>query len=162
MTVAAVILAICIFIWFPFRSTTALKVTFACSTNDMALGHLAVFSATNESDFDAWFVPCPPQIKTHGAWGALKHNYGVSGTDVPAHTARTFAVSFVTNCESWRMPVDWFYKYPNPIEDFRGQMEANAYWNWNRLSRGQWPKYFNRSYGVMGNGHMACSAEVME
>ncbi|HZL77809.1 MAG TPA: hypothetical protein VFC17_03080 [Candidatus Limnocylindrales bacterium] len=161
IVVAFIILALCVFIWFPFRSTNSLKVSFICSTNDITLGYLAVFNATNESDFDTWFIPCPPQTKAHGVWSELTYNYGV-GTDLHAHDSCTFFTAFATNCESWRMPVNWFYKTPNPIEDFRGQVKANAYRNWERLSRGRWPKYYNRASSTMGNSYMAFSPELLE
>jgi hypothetical protein len=150
-----VIVAVIFVVGYPFRSSTALKISFITVTNDVALGFLATFVATNESNEEITFAGYAPQIKRQGIWSKLTSAGDI--TTLPAHTAGTFTIPAATNCEAWREPVLWVYDRASETEQIRSGVKANLYFNWLRASRGQWPHYYNNMGGV---GYTAFSAEI--
>jgi hypothetical protein len=150
---ALFVLLIVGFFLIPLSSDSALQISFLNYTNDAALGKLAVFAVTNVSDEKISFGLYQSQAKTSGQWSKLTYRSYVSGLppitiDLSPHNAATFINIAVTNGNVWRVPVDWCYYTPHPIESFRGTLEENIYWNTKfllerkplRFSRGPWIK----------------------
>jgi hypothetical protein len=132
--VLALLVLIVGFFLIPLSSDNALQVSFLNYTNDAALGKLAVFAVTNVSDEKISFGIYQPQVKTSGQWSKLAYRSYVTGLppiiiDLSPHKAATFINIAITNGNVWRLPVDWCYATPYPIESFRGNLEENIYWN---------------------------------
>jgi len=157
--ITTIIAATILFVGYPFHSPTALKISFVAFTNDATSSFLAVFTVTNESSKNITFEPCKPQLKKQNVWSKLDFSGG-DMTNIPAHTNVTFTIPLITNCEAWREPVFWAYdSTPSKIENIRGNIKANLYFNWLRISRGGWPRYYNGIYST-AEDHTIFSPEI--
>jgi|ERR1035437_367205 hypothetical protein len=150
------------FFLIPFHSDQALQISFLNYTNDAALGKLAVFAVTNVSNEKISFGLYQPQVKTSGQWSKLAYRSYVSGfppiiIDLSPHNAATFINIAVTNGNVWRVPVDWCYATPHPIESSLGNLEENIYWNSKFLLEGK-PLRF--SSGAWIKGYITYSSEL--
>ena len=156
------VLAVVGFFLIPFRSDNALQVSFLNYTNEAALGKLAVFSVTNVSNEKISFGLYQSQIKTSGQWSKQAYRSYESGLppiiiDLSPHKAATFINIAVTNGNVWRVPVDWCYATPHPIESFRGNLVENTYWNSKFLLEGK-PLHFTS--GPVVKDHITYSPEL--
>jgi hypothetical protein len=157
LTVAAVAIGVAAMLYvlafYPFRSKMAAKVSFGYTTNDPALGPIAVINVTNESGENITCELCPPQMMKHGVWSKLVYPKGPAGLirsislSLSAHQAGTFNSPVPTNCEAWQVPVWWYYDKASQFELVRGCIEGNIYWNSQRLLNGQSPHFYNSSMG---------------
>jgi hypothetical protein len=162
IVLALLVLVIVGFFLIPLSSDKALQVSFLNYTNDVELGKLAVFAVTNVSNEKISVGPYQPQIKTSGQWSKLEYRSYVTGLppiilDLSPHKAATFINIAITNGNVWRLPVDWCYATPHPIESFRGNLLGNIYWNSKFLLEGK-PLRF--SSGPWIKGYITYSTEL--
>jgi hypothetical protein len=141
----AVILFVLTF--YPSRSVTAVKISFGYTTNDPALGRVAIINVINESAEDIECILCPPQTRKYGVWSKLIYpkTGNISTLSLSAHEAGTFFSPVATNCASWQVPVLWHYTRISKLEYFRSCIKGNVYWNYERLMNGQGLYFFNSS-----------------
>ena len=162
IVLALLVLVIVGFFLIPLTSDKALQVSFLNYTNDAALGKLAVFAVTNISNEKISFGLYQSQVKISGQWSKLAYSSYVSGLpptiiDLSPHNAATFINIAITNGNVWRLPVDWCYATPHPIESFRGNMVENIYCNSIFLLEGK-PLRF--SSGPYFKDHITYSVEL--
>lgn len=156
------VLVVVVFFLIPLSSNKALQVSFLNYTNDAALGKLAVFAVTNVSNEKISFGLYQSQVKTSGEWSKLAYRSYESGLppigiDLSPHKAATFINIAVTNGNVWRVPVEWCYATPHPIESFRGNLVENIYWNSKFLLEGKPLRY---SSGPWIKGYITYSTEL--
>ena len=154
--VAIIVVAGAIFLaGYPFRSGDALKISFITLTNDATSGSLAIFGATNANPDALNFIPATLQTKSHGVW--INVHYATKNISLPGHTCAIFTIALPNNHATWRQPVWWCYENVGSLEGIRGNAEANLYFNWQNLTHGKGPHYFN---SMMGNSYYVFSPEV--
>ena len=112
-------------------------------TNDPAKGPSVVFSLTNRTASQMFYVVCPPQLKSGGIWPPLPQV--LSNTlDLLSHQSTNFSVAIPFDANAWRVPL--FYGYsPSGVERFKGKVHYNLTVNWYLLKRGQRPRIMNNS-----------------
>ncbi len=144
-----------VLVGYPFRSHTALKISFIILTNDATVGSQAVFGVTNESPDSLNFNLVALQTKSHGVWVnvplAAKKNISLA-----AHATDTFTADLPNNHAAWRVWAIWCYEKSDLFVSVRGNVEANLYFNWQNLTRGRAPHYYN---SMLGASYIALSPE---
>jgi hypothetical protein len=112
-------------------------------TNDPAKGPSVLFSLTNSTASQMFYVVCPPDLKSGGIWSPLPQPQG-SGLDLPAHQSTNFTVAIPSGADAWRVPV--LFGYPSSgIYRFRGVVAVNVKVNWLRLKLHRRPIAINQS-----------------
>ena len=142
------VLVICLCLFIPLRSTTAVNVSFLGTTNDSAGGLVFLLCASNTSDYEIRFWNFPPEIKKSGGWTPLHPIAGmVSQINVPPHSAYTFSETAIPAGAVWRIPIDWAYDKSFTIEYARRFLIDNVNRNLRLLSQGKAP-------GLNGGNHL--------
>jgi hypothetical protein len=148
---------------YPFRSSSALQVSFVRFTNDVTMGKMAVFVLTNSADEPIICMGCYPQIeKSDGSWAEVRlapHYDQIP--EILAHTTTETAIPLTTNSyfwrdnvllcatnvDVWREPFWWYYFKKSKFEYYRGLISENLSLNWMQISHLRRQHYFNESPG---------------
>jgi hypothetical protein len=145
--IAIAVAAVCIFLFMPFRSTSPVTVRYLGTTNEPVAGPLFVMSVTNETAYEIRFGVLPPEVLSHGIWEPSYHLTSIRTTNLPAHSAGTFAVSSVPAGSTWCEPVVWAYDKSFAVEYARSFLIDNVRLNLRLLSEGQ-------GLGLDGGNHI--------
>jgi hypothetical protein len=99
-------------------------------TNDPTTGPSVLFSLTNRTASEMFYMVFSPEFKSGGTWPPLPQPHG-SGFYLPPHQSTNFTAAIPSEAEAWRVPVLFGYS-PSGVDRFRGLVRHNLRVNWIR------------------------------
>jgi hypothetical protein len=140
-----VVLAACLFLFLPLRTSTPLNIYRSHETNGATAGPVDFLIVSNTTGFELRLWRFPLQTNSPGGWhgGPFRAAYMMG---LPAHSACKFILSSGPSHATWRAPVGWDYDPLNSVEFARRFVMDNIQLNLRLLSQGQMP-------GMDGGNH---------